>query len=71
MSVQANSGSYCTPRNGGTGPWSQVEVGYPSSKEELLMPYAEDAYDPTGTVYGYVPIGVVDEVIATHGGIKA
>jgi len=69
MSVQANRGSYCEPRNGGRGPWSLVEVGYPSTKEELLMPYADSPESPTETVYGYVPIAVVDEVIAKHGGI--
>lgn len=70
MSVQANCGSYCSPRNGGRGPWERVEVGFPSSKEELLMPYVDNADSPTQTVYGYVPIGVVDQVIANHGGIK-
>ena len=69
MSVQASSGCYCSPRDGGRGPWQRVEVGFPSAKDDLLMPYVEDANNPTGTVYGYVPIGVVDQVIANHGGI--
>ena len=25
---------------------------------------------PTDTVYGYVPVSIVDEVIAKHGGFK-
>ena len=35
------------------------------------MEYAEDADNPTGTVYGWVPVEVVDAVIAAHGGINA
>ena len=68
MSVQASTFCYCTPRNN-DGPYSQVEVGYPSAREEMLMDWAEDPDDPTGTVYGYVPVSVVTNVIAKHGGI--
>jgi hypothetical protein len=32
------------------------------------MDYAEDPKDPTGTVYGYVPILYVKEWIEAHGG---
>ncbi len=70
MSVQAHSGSYCSPRDGGKGPWDSVELGFPSAREELLMPYVEDSENPTDTVYGYVPIEVVEQVIEKHGGIK-
>jgi hypothetical protein len=33
------------------------------------MQYCEDPQDPTGTVYGYVPVQVVTNVIVKHGGI--
>ena len=33
------------------------------------MDYCEDETKPTGTVYGYVPCAVVNEVIKKHGGI--
>ena len=33
------------------------------------MDWCEDKEDPTGTVYGYVPVGIVTTVIAKHGGM--
>lgn len=70
LSVQASGGHYCSPRED-RGPWWRVEVGYPSERVEALMPYAEDPAEPTETVYGYVPVEIVDAVIAAHGGIAA
>lgn len=68
LSVQANKGAYCTPRQN-KGPFVEVEVGYPSTVEPLLIPYAEgDSY--TDTVYPYTPSTVVDDVIAKHGGYR-
>lgn len=67
MSVQTSLGNYCNPRND-TGPYIEVEVGYPSAKEETLMPYADDKDKPTNTVYAYVPIQVVLDIIKAHGG---
>jgi hypothetical protein len=67
MSVQAREHAYCSPRDN-NGPWYQVEVGYPSERSELLMPYVEDSERPTQTVYGYVPIEIVAQVIDEHGG---
>ena len=67
MSVQASKTHYCVPRNN-TGPYCSVEVGMPSSKEQLLMPYAEDPENPTGSVYGYVPSETVWDTIIKHGG---
>ena len=69
MSVQASHFHYCTPR-GDDPPYRRVEIGYPSAKDDALMEYAETPADPTGTVYGYVPIEIVEQVIAAHGGIK-
>ncbi len=67
MSVQANGFCYCSPRSD-VGPWTAVEVGFPSQREELLMEYAEEPDKPTDTVYGCVPIEVVQKVIDAHGG---
>jgi hypothetical protein len=67
MSVQASEFHYCIPRDS-QGPWSAVEVGFPSAREELLMPWVEDQSDPTETVYGFVPFETVVDVIAAHGG---
>ena len=70
MSVQGHYGAYCTPRIDAADHYSKVEVGYPSEAEDLLMPYAEEADRPTETVYGYVPITVIEQVIERHGGLK-
>ena len=69
MSVQANDGAYCSPRINNAISYEEVEVGFPSSVEPLLMDWCEDKEDPTGTVYGYVPAQVVTNVIAKHGGM--
>tara|TARA_R110002020_G_scaffold37239_19_gene112621 strand:+ start:461 stop:760 length:300 start_codon:yes stop_codon:yes gene_type:complete len=69
MSVQASATSYSLPRITGAAVYREVEVGFPSKREELLMEWAEDREDPTNTVYGYVPVLVVTNVIAKHGGM--
>lgn len=68
LSVQASEYHYCIPRLS-VGPWSHVEVGYPSERVGELMPYVEDENYPCDTVYGAVPVDVVDAVIAEHGGM--
>jgi len=69
MSVQANNGAYCSPRINNAKSYDEVEVGFPSAEEPLLMEWCEDKDDPTGTVYGYVPAQVIVNVIAKHGGM--
>ena len=69
MSVQASHTSYCQPRIDEAERYSEVEIGFPNAKEELLMEWCEEPDDPTGTVYGYVPAQVVTNVIAKHGGM--
>ena len=68
MSVQAGQHSYSDPRDD-IGPYVAVEVGFPSDEEGLLMLYAENPDDPTGTVYAFTPSRVVLNVLAKHGGI--
>lgn len=70
ISVQAGYGVYCTPRKKlEDGNYSTVELGFPSEEDELIMEYAESE-DYTFTVYPYVPIEVVEQLIEKHGGIK-
>ena len=69
MSVQASATSYSIPKMTGAPIYREVEVGFPSMREEMLIRWAEDPEDPTGTVYGYVPVRVVTNVIAKHGGM--
>lgn len=70
LSVQVGSSLYCLPRDD-NGPYTHVEVGYPSKPFSQLTEYIdgdEDA-DPCSSVYGFVPIEVVDEIIEQCGGI--
>ena len=77
FSCQANKWAYCNPRELGAYPYSSVELGFPSSQDELIDIYAEDK-DPgfdcvTGdidTVYPYVPVQTVIKLIKKHGGFK-
>ena len=69
LSVQATHGAYCRPRHN-IANWYEVEVGFPSAKPELIMSYAEQEDRPTETVYGYVPIELVEELIELHGDMK-
>ena len=74
ISVQGSSFNYATPRedNPPNG-YTHVECGYPSSKPttEALLEYAECFGDHgyTDTVYGYVPVEVVQAELDAHGGI--
>ena len=68
MSVQASQYHYCTPRVDGVVEYEEVEIGSLDTKEELLMPYAEDP-DEYFTVYRYVPVDIVNQLIEKHGGI--
>ncbi len=69
ISIQANEYTYCNPRITYPGEYTKVELGYPSEPDELIEEYAEDWDDLTDTVYGYVPIEVVDKLLEKHGGI--
>jgi len=69
MSVQVSYAHYCSPRENGAYPYSELEIGFPSELEELLMEYAEcSEQPPTKKVYAYVPLDVVMKVIEKHGG---
>lgn len=73
VSIQASHTHYCLPRDN-DGPYSEVELGYPSADPtEDIKPYAEhwddEEPDYTGTVYGYVPVKLVVKMLEEHGGI--
>jgi len=74
MSVQAQSTSYCTPRQA-EGPHTHMEGGFPSSVplDPELLAYREKIYvgedDPCDTVYPYVPREVFEREFKLHGGI--
>lgn len=69
ISIQASEYNYCSPRINEASIYTSFELGYPSKKDELITEYAEDKEKPTDTVYGYVPVHVVNELIEKHGGI--
>lgn len=87
MSAIANWSAYCTPRPnypkwlGGaghgvdySGPYTHVEVGFPSTRPEPWdewEAYCEDPESPTDTVYAYVPVGMVRDLVELHGGERA
>ena len=74
ISVQGSSYNYSTPRedNPPNG-YTHVECGFPSTtpKTEALKGYAElcGTDDYTETVYGFVPVEVVQAELDAHGGI--
>ena len=70
VSMQASVYAYCDPRSD-SGPYSAVELGYPSEGDPLIQEYAEDQDQPTSSVYGWVPADIVRQLIAKHGGIVA
>ena len=66
ISVQASEYHYCSPRLNGLQDYQSVELGFPSKEDELINEYAEDNPGCLNTVYGYVPIKIVEK----HGGIR-
>ena len=69
ISVQVGSALYCEPRVDGAEYYSKVELGYPSIGDPMINDYAEDPERYEDTVYGYVPVEIVDELLQKHGGI--
>lgn len=70
VSVQAGELLYSRPRDD-YGPWTHVEVGYPSERPEpwdVWSMLADEPDRPTSTVYGNVPLGLVADLIERHGG---
>ena len=71
MSVQVHQGVYCSPRDGFGPVWAMAEIGFPSAKPSAeVMAYIDSPKDdPTDTVYRYVPMELIDRLVAEHGGI--
>lgn len=62
LSVQASRLHYSKPATD-LGPYTHVEVAYPSGPAPELETYRN------GGIYGFVPVALVDAVLAQHGGI--
>ena len=68
LSVQASRHTYCTPRDD-KGPYTHVEVGFPSHTFPEAAKYKEDTEsNDEDTVFAYVPVEIVWEWITKHGG---
>lgn len=69
VSIQGGtSHHYCLPRMH-CAKFEKVELGFPNMYDELIAEYAENDNNYTATVYGYVPIEIVEKLIEKHGGI--
>ena len=66
ISVQGSNGSYCDPREDLADHYYEVECGFPNAVPEFILNYAEDETDPINTVYGYVPVALVEQLINLH-----
>jgi len=66
ISVQGSHTHYCRPRDD-DGPYTHVEVGYPTSDlPETWAQYGEG--DFPSSIYARVPIELVREFVESHGG---
>ena len=72
MSIQGSSFHYCNPKEDSDDGsiYTSLEVGFPTAAIQELLDYAEDPESPTATVYGYVPVEVINDVISKNGGIR-
>lgn len=67
LSVQASEMHYATPRNN-SGPYTQVEVGFPTvNPPETWAEYADGSFP--SDVYAYIPLTLVQQFIDEHGGV--
>lgn len=69
-SIQASRSHYCSPRTDDAKAYESFEIGFPSEQDVVIHSYAEDRSNPTNTVYGWVPVEVIETLIEKHGGIK-
>lgn len=84
ISIQASRTAYSKPRND-EGPYTHMEMGYPSKNTVLpknVLKYVEQSAtynddgsysgnDPYNSVYPYVPVSVIKQLIQANGGIKS
>jgi len=70
VSSQAGPRHYCTPQNW-IGPYTHYELGFPSKGMNItaIRSYAEDPSKPYNTVYGWVPLATITQLINDNGGL--
>lgn len=65
LSIQASHFHYCSPRRD-EGPWEAVEIAAVDPGEDFAEYFDSDYRD--GAVYGYVPVELIERLVADHGG---
>lgn len=70
VNIQASKQHYCTPREDNMIYYCSLEIAEPSQPDSHIYDYAEDKVFLLDSLYPYVPIDVVAEMLAAHGGIK-
>lgn len=73
MSVQASEYHYCSPRINldSYAGYNSFEIGFPNKHYPELDKYQDysPSGDPTDSVYAYVPLEVVEQLINSAGGV--
>lgn len=70
LSVQASSYHYCEPRSH-VGPWTSMELGFPSKPVPELRQWRDDLGDDSPDeecIFGWVPVDMLLKTIEKHGG---
>jgi len=70
LSIQASSYHYCTPKTH-EGPWTAMELGFPSKSVPELRQWREDLGDDSPDeecIFGWVPVDMLLKTIEKHGG---
>lgn len=63
LSIQASEYTYCLPRINNASKYEKVEVGFPTKVFPELLEYAEEPESPLNSVYPYVPVDVLNDII--------
>ena len=66
ISIQHSNVHHCSKEDNN---FNFLELGYPSRVCGSLMEYAENSDDPLETIYTYVPLELIEEIVKSHGGI--
>ncbi len=71
ISLQINNGNYCKSENGYRElghSWEEVEFGFPSEHDDLLVEYSQNKKDVTNSV-GMIPVSVLEVLFEKRGGV--
>lgn len=70
LSVQGHFGAYSNPRSDFANSYSEVEILGPKDIPELAEYQREcNAFGETEMIYPYVPVSIVNQMIASRGGL--